>query len=188
VKPNTLPPLYEWQIATLIAVYANWGFAHIKGCGWGWAGVIWLFSLVTYLPLDVLKFAIRYILSGKAWDNFLENKVYYFINKIPSPSLIFCSCSLLTCYLLCNRLPLLQRKTMGKKREKLSGPQLRGPFMASNPLRPTLSFPTRVVTGSFLRSQSKPSVGLRWQGKQAIFHNESGSKKAAVLPWSFAYS
>jgi len=71
---------------------------------------------------------------------------------------------------------------MGKKREKLSGPRLRGPSMASNPLRPTLSFLTRVVTGSFLRSQSKPSVGLRWQGKQAIFHNESGSKKTAVLP------
>ncbi|KAJ6673806.1 CALCIUM-TRANSPORTING ATPASE [Salix viminalis] len=62
-------------MATLIAVYANWGFAHIKGCGWGWAGVIWVFSLVTYVPLDLLKFAIRYILSGKAWDNLLENKV-----------------------------------------------------------------------------------------------------------------
>eukprot|EP00258_Populus_trichocarpa_P029655 XP_024445674.1 plasma membrane ATPase 4 [Populus trichocarpa] len=68
-------------IATLIAVYANWGFAHIKGCGWGWAGVIWLFSLVTYLPLDVLKFAIRYILSGKAWDNFLENKTAFTTKK-----------------------------------------------------------------------------------------------------------
>ncbi|XP_061951445.1 plasma membrane ATPase 4-like [Populus nigra] len=68
-------------IATLIAVYANWGFAHIKGCGWGWAGVIWLFSLVTYLPLDVLKFVIRYILSGKAWDNFLENKTAFTTKK-----------------------------------------------------------------------------------------------------------
>ncbi|KAJ6856147.1 plasma membrane ATPase 4-like isoform X2 [Populus alba x Populus x berolinensis] len=68
-------------IATLIAVYANWGFAHIKGCGWGWAGVIWLFSLVTYLPLDLLKFAIRYILSGKAWDNFLENKTAFTTKK-----------------------------------------------------------------------------------------------------------
>ena len=63
------------QVATLIAVYANWGFARIKGMGWGWAGVIWLYSLVTYVPLDLLKFAIRYVLSGKAWDNLLENKV-----------------------------------------------------------------------------------------------------------------
>lgn len=60
----------------MIAVYANWGFARIKGMGWGWAGVIWLYSLVTYIPLDILKFGIRYAHSGKAWDTLLENKVY----------------------------------------------------------------------------------------------------------------
>ncbi|CAL5441301.1 unnamed protein product [Camellia sinensis] len=32
-------------IATLIVVYAKWGFAKIEGCGWGWAGVIWLYSV-----------------------------------------------------------------------------------------------------------------------------------------------
>lgn len=63
------------QIATIIAVYANWDFANIKGVGWGWAGVIWLYSVVFYVPLDFMKFAIRYILSGKAWLNLLENKV-----------------------------------------------------------------------------------------------------------------
>ncbi|XP_043720771.1 plasma membrane ATPase 4-like [Telopea speciosissima] len=66
-------------VATLIAVYANWGFALIQGCGWGWAGVIWLYSIVFYVPLDVCKFAIRYVLSGKAWNN-LDNKTA-FTNK-----------------------------------------------------------------------------------------------------------
>ncbi|KAJ9551302.1 hypothetical protein OSB04_015347 [Centaurea solstitialis] len=46
-------------VATLITVYANWSFASIEGIGWGWAGAIWIFSLVTYFPLDVLKFSIR---------------------------------------------------------------------------------------------------------------------------------
>lgn len=64
-------------VATIIAVYASWGFARIKGIGWGWAGVIWLFSLITYIPLDVLKFIIRYALTGKAWDNLLENKTAF---------------------------------------------------------------------------------------------------------------
>ncbi|KAJ6745251.1 CALCIUM-TRANSPORTING ATPASE [Salix koriyanagi] len=41
-------------IATLIAVYANWGFARIQGCGWGWAG---------------------------AWDNLLENKTAFTTKK-----------------------------------------------------------------------------------------------------------
>ncbi|XP_019438801.1 PREDICTED: plasma membrane ATPase 4-like [Lupinus angustifolius] len=68
-------------VATFIAVYANWEFARIKGMGWGWAGVIWLYSLVTYIPLDILKFAIRYILSGKAWDNLLENKTAFTTKK-----------------------------------------------------------------------------------------------------------
>ncbi|XVE71357.1 hypothetical protein DITRI_Ditri10aG0144300 [Diplodiscus trichospermus] len=68
-------------VATLIAVYANWGFARIEGMGWGWAGVIWLYSVVTYIPLDFIKFAIRYVLSGKAWDNLLENKTAFTTKK-----------------------------------------------------------------------------------------------------------
>ncbi|XP_047164314.1 plasma membrane ATPase 4-like isoform X1 [Vigna umbellata] len=68
-------------VATFLAVYANWGFARIEGMGWGWAGVIWLYSLVTYVPLDILKFAIRYVLSGKAWDNLLENKTAFTTKK-----------------------------------------------------------------------------------------------------------
>ncbi|XP_028751330.1 plasma membrane ATPase 4-like [Neltuma alba] len=68
-------------IATFIAVYANWGFARIKGIGWGWAGVVWLYSIVFYVPLDFLKFAIRYILSGKAWNNLLENKTAFTTKK-----------------------------------------------------------------------------------------------------------
>ncbi|CBI20766.3 unnamed protein product, partial [Vitis vinifera] len=68
-------------VATVISVYANWGFARIKGTGWGWAGVIWLYSVVTYVPLDFLKFAIRYIQSGKAWDNLLENKTAFTTKK-----------------------------------------------------------------------------------------------------------
>ncbi|CAH2067962.1 unnamed protein product [Thlaspi arvense] len=68
-------------IATLIAVYANWNFARIRGIGWGWAGVIWLYSLVTYIPLDILKFIIRYSLSGRAWDNVIENKTAFTSKK-----------------------------------------------------------------------------------------------------------
>ncbi|XP_044467577.1 plasma membrane ATPase 1-like [Mangifera indica] len=64
-------------IATVIAVYANWSFAAIEGIGWGWAGVIWLYSLITYIPLDFLKFLIRYALSGKAWDLVFEQRIAF---------------------------------------------------------------------------------------------------------------
>ncbi|KAG5379944.1 hypothetical protein IGI04_027786 [Brassica rapa subsp. trilocularis] len=68
-------------VATIIAVYANWDFARIRGTGWGWAGVIWLYSIVTYIPLDILKFIIRYALSGRAWDNVIENKTAFTSKK-----------------------------------------------------------------------------------------------------------
>ncbi|PIA28001.1 hypothetical protein AQUCO_07400094v1 [Aquilegia coerulea] len=64
-------------IATLIAVYANWAFAAIEGIGWRWAGVIWLYNIVFYFPLDVIKFIIRYALSGRAWDLVIEQRIAF---------------------------------------------------------------------------------------------------------------
>ncbi|KAF7843207.1 ATPase 9, plasma membrane-type [Senna tora] len=68
-------------IATIIAVYGDWAFARIKGIGWGWAGVIWIYSIVFYIPLDILKFIIRYALSGKAWNNITENRTAFTTKK-----------------------------------------------------------------------------------------------------------
>ncbi|KAH0867087.1 hypothetical protein HID58_074109 [Brassica napus] len=68
-------------VATLIAVYADWTFAKVKGIGWGWAGVIWVYSIVTYFPQDLLKFAIRYILSGKAWTSLFDNRTAFTTKK-----------------------------------------------------------------------------------------------------------
>ncbi|KAG8093806.1 hypothetical protein GUJ93_ZPchr0012g19807 [Zizania palustris] len=55
-------------VATAIAVYAQWDVCRIEGIGWHWAGAVWVFSVVTYIPLDVLKFIIRYSLDGKGSD------------------------------------------------------------------------------------------------------------------------
>ncbi|XP_024540752.1 plasma membrane ATPase [Selaginella moellendorffii] len=73
--------LVAQMVATLLAVYARWNFAGIKGIGWGWAGAIWLYSLVTYIPLDFLKIFVRYVLSGKAWQNMIENKTAFTTQK-----------------------------------------------------------------------------------------------------------
>ncbi|XP_057791960.1 plasma membrane ATPase 1 [Salvia miltiorrhiza] len=64
-------------VATLIAVYASWSFAAIEGIGWGWAGVIWLYNIITYIPLDIIKFFTRYALSGRAWDLVLERRIAF---------------------------------------------------------------------------------------------------------------
>ncbi|KAI3895523.1 hypothetical protein MKX03_022174 [Papaver bracteatum] len=69
--------LVAQMIATSIAVYFHWDYARVQGIGWGWAGVIWLFSIITYIPLDFLKFLTRYFLTGKAWGNYLDNKTAF---------------------------------------------------------------------------------------------------------------
>ncbi|KAL0397134.1 UNVERIFIED_CONTAM: Plasma membrane ATPase 4 [Sesamum calycinum] len=68
-------------LATFIAVYGSWEFARIYGIGWGWAGIIWLYSIIFYIPLDIFKFIIRYGLSGRAWNNMIENKTAFTSKK-----------------------------------------------------------------------------------------------------------
>ncbi|XP_021761848.1 ATPase 10, plasma membrane-type-like [Chenopodium quinoa] len=68
-------------VASLITVYANIGFASISGIGWGWVGVIWLYSLVFYFPLDIIKFIVRYALSGEAWNLLFDKKTAFSSKK-----------------------------------------------------------------------------------------------------------
>lgn len=42
-----------------------------------WAGVTWLFNVVTYPPLDILKFVARYLQTGKPWEFFMEGKTAF---------------------------------------------------------------------------------------------------------------
>ncbi|KAG6516301.1 hypothetical protein ZIOFF_026760 [Zingiber officinale] len=68
-------------VATLIAVYAHISFASISGIGWGWAGVIWIYSVVFYFPLDIIKFTVRYTLSGEAWNLLFDRKTAFTSRK-----------------------------------------------------------------------------------------------------------
>ncbi|KAI1318967.1 plasma membrane H+-ATPase [Mortierella claussenii] len=52
--------VFAQLIATLIAVYANWGFTQIHGCGWGWALAVWVWNIIWYFPLDFIKFGLHY--------------------------------------------------------------------------------------------------------------------------------
>uniref|UniRef100_A0A804U8L4 Uncharacterized protein n=1 Tax=Zea mays TaxID=4577 RepID=A0A804U8L4_MAIZE len=46
-----------------------------------WAGVIWIYNAVTFMPMDMFKLAIRYALSGKAWGTLLEHKIAFTAKK-----------------------------------------------------------------------------------------------------------
>lgn len=42
-------------IATFIAVYAKWEFANVGGCGWTWAGIVWIWNIIWFFPFDLIK-------------------------------------------------------------------------------------------------------------------------------------
>ncbi|KAG0741849.1 hypothetical protein G6F62_007343 [Rhizopus arrhizus] len=52
-------------VATFIAVYADWGFTELKGCGWNWAGIAWIWNIIWFLPMDLIKFAMRFFFEPK---------------------------------------------------------------------------------------------------------------------------
>eukprot|EP00898_Chlorokybus_atmophyticus_P009085 jgi/Chlat1/9178/Chrsp97S00713 len=51
-------------VSTFIAVYGfggypNDGFTDFRGCGWGWALFVWIWSFLWFLPLDFFKLAVQ---------------------------------------------------------------------------------------------------------------------------------
>jgi H+-transporting ATPase len=52
-------------VATFIAVYADWGFTSISGCGWTWAAIAWVWNLIWFVPLDVIKFTMQRVFAPK---------------------------------------------------------------------------------------------------------------------------
>ncbi|KAJ2160988.1 hypothetical protein GGF46_001847 [Coemansia sp. RSA 552] len=50
-------------VATIITVYANWGFTEIYGAGWHWAGAVWIWDIVWFVPLDFIKFGMAAIIK-----------------------------------------------------------------------------------------------------------------------------
>ncbi|KAF8182143.1 hypothetical protein K438DRAFT_1975682 [Mycena galopus ATCC 62051] len=46
-------------ISSIIAAYSNWGFTKIEGISGGWIGIVWVWNIVWFIPLDWIKFAMK---------------------------------------------------------------------------------------------------------------------------------
>lgn len=46
-------------ISSIIAAFGNWPFTQISGISGGWIGIVWVWNLVWFLPLDGVKFAMK---------------------------------------------------------------------------------------------------------------------------------
>ncbi|KDR79785.1 hypothetical protein GALMADRAFT_277203 [Galerina marginata CBS 339.88] len=46
-------------ISSIIAAYGDWGFSQIHSISGGWIGIIWVWNIIWFVPLDWIKFAMR---------------------------------------------------------------------------------------------------------------------------------
>jgi hypothetical protein len=48
--------------STFIACYADWYFTYMKPIYWGWVLAVWVWNIMWFLPIDLLKLAVRHFL------------------------------------------------------------------------------------------------------------------------------
>jgi len=46
-------------VSSIIAAYADWGFTDIHHISGGWIGIVWIWNIVWFFPLDLIKFAMK---------------------------------------------------------------------------------------------------------------------------------
>jgi len=46
-------------VSSIIAGFADWGFTDIKHISGGWIGIVWVWNILWFLPLDLIKFAMK---------------------------------------------------------------------------------------------------------------------------------
>jgi H+-transporting ATPase len=47
-------------VASIIAAFGDWGFTNVQGISGGWIGIVWVWNIVWYFPMDLVKFAMKY--------------------------------------------------------------------------------------------------------------------------------
>jgi H+-transporting ATPase len=61
-------------VSSIIAAYANWQFTHIATISGGWIGIVWVWNIIWFLPLDFVKFAMKATVI-KFWRNRRERQM-----------------------------------------------------------------------------------------------------------------
>lgn len=46
-------------ISSIIAAYGDWGFTHVRSISGGWIGIVWVWNIIWFLPMDLVKFAMK---------------------------------------------------------------------------------------------------------------------------------
>jgi len=46
-------------VSSIIAGFADWGFTNIHSISGGWIGIVWVWNIIWFFPLDLIKFAMK---------------------------------------------------------------------------------------------------------------------------------
>ncbi|KAF9788221.1 plasma membrane H+-transporting ATPase [Thelephora terrestris] len=46
-------------VSSIIAAYGDWGFTKIRAISGAWIGIVWVWNIIWFLPLDLVKFAMK---------------------------------------------------------------------------------------------------------------------------------
>jgi H+-transporting ATPase len=46
-------------VSSIIAAYGDWGFTKIRAISGAWIGIVWVWNIIWFLPLDFVKFAMK---------------------------------------------------------------------------------------------------------------------------------
>jgi H+-transporting ATPase len=46
-------------VSSIIAAYADWGFTKIHSVSGQWIGIVWVWNIIWFFPLDLIKFAMK---------------------------------------------------------------------------------------------------------------------------------
>lgn len=46
-------------VSSIIAAYGDWGFTEIQSISGGWIGIVWVWNIVWFFPLDFIKFGMK---------------------------------------------------------------------------------------------------------------------------------
>ncbi|OAV98442.1 H+-transporting ATPase [Puccinia triticina 1-1 BBBD Race 1] len=49
-------------ISSIIAAYGNWSFTDVEGISGTWIGIVWVWNIIWFLPLDLVKFGMRAVI------------------------------------------------------------------------------------------------------------------------------
>ncbi|KNZ45000.1 plasma-membrane proton-efflux P-type ATPase [Puccinia sorghi] len=53
-------------ISSIIAAYGDWGFTQVEGISGGWIGIVWIWNIIWFIPMDFIKFSVKY--GIRAWN------------------------------------------------------------------------------------------------------------------------